>query len=199
MRLEPRHYVDFTGDYEKALATLHDDIQWRASPSGVLHSLNERLADAKRDLARAEQDQRRRIEDEISELTQEVKAQEYAIAHPQAAAKETEKRIDSALERERQSAEPVQPESRTKFINPPPARAPTWFQNLHVETAMVADFLKEPALRLMTVVGRGGVGKTAMICRLLKALESGHLPDDGAPLTVGRWHRLPQPQGTAPD
>ncbi len=30
----------------------------------------------------------------------------------------------------------------------------------------------------MTVVGRGGVGKTAMVCRLLKALESGGLPDN---------------------
>ena len=31
---------------------------------------------------------------------------------------------------------------------------------------------------MMTVVGRGGVGKTAMVCRLLKALEAGQLPDD---------------------
>ena len=30
----------------------------------------------------------------------------------------------------------------------------------------------------MTIVGRAGVGKTAMICRLLKAIESGKLPDD---------------------
>ena len=30
----------------------------------------------------------------------------------------------------------------------------------------------------MTIVGRAGVGKTAMICRLLNAIESGKLPDD---------------------
>ena len=30
----------------------------------------------------------------------------------------------------------------------------------------------------MTIVGRAGVGKTAMVCRLLKALERGELPDD---------------------
>ena len=34
----------------------------------------------------------------------------------------------------------------------------------------------------MTVVGRAGVGKTALVCRLLKALEAGHLPDDLGPL-----------------
>src|SRR5207248_4106017 len=36
----------------------------------------------------------------------------------------------------------------------------------------------------ITVVGRAGIGKTAMVCRLLKALERGQLPDDGGPLEV---------------
>ena len=62
--------------------------------------------------------------------------------------------------------------------------APTWFQDRHVETGQIGDFLKDDGLRLMTVVGRGGVGKTAMVCRLLKALEGGQLPDDGGPLAV---------------
>ena len=34
------------------------------------------------------------------------------------------------------------------------------------------------------MVGRGGVGKTAMVCQLLKALEAGQLPDDGGELPV---------------
>ena len=37
---------------------------------------------------------------------------------------------------------------------------------------------------MMTVVGRGGVGKTAMVCRLLRSLEGGRLPDDGGALAV---------------
>src|SRR3712207_7099478 len=41
-----------------------------------------------------------------------------------------------------------------------------------------------PILRLMTVVGRGGIGKTAMVCRLLKSLEGGRLPDEGGDLSV---------------
>ena len=35
------------------------------------------------------------------------------------------------------------------------------------------------------MVGRGGVGKTAMLCRLLKALEAGSLPDDLGELRLG--------------
>ena len=41
---------------------------------------------------------------------------------------------------------------------------------------------------MVTVVGRGGIGKTAMVCRLLKRLEAGRIPDvegDLAGITVG--------------
>ena len=34
------------------------------------------------------------------------------------------------------------------------------------------------------MVGRAGIGKTAMVCRVLKAVEGGHLPDEGGPLSV---------------
>jgi hypothetical protein len=88
------------------------------------------------------------------------------------------------LVHERQPAEPVAPKHVTKFINAPPVTAPSWFQDRHVETEQVGNFLKDPSLRMMTVVGRGGIGKTTMVCRLLKALERGHLPDDLGPLSV---------------
>ena len=90
----------------------------------------------------------------------------------------------SGLERERQPSQPVGGVSRTRFLNPPPAVAPCYFQNRHVETQLIGDFLKDEAKRLMTVVGRGGIGKTATVCRLLKALERGSLPDDLGPLEV---------------
>jgi len=37
---------------------------------------------------------------------------------------------------------------------------------------------------MINIVGRGGMGKTANACRLLKSLESGQLPDDGGALSV---------------
>ena len=62
--------------------------------------------------------------------------------------------------------------------------APGYFQDRHVESELAGDFLRADDERIMTVVGRGGVGKTAMVCRLLKALETGHLPDDLGELAV---------------
>ena len=63
------------------------------------------------------------------------------------------------------------------ILPPPPGVAPTYFQDRTAETREVARFLRDDSQRLLTIVGRGGLGKTAMVCRLLKALESGALPD----------------------
>ena len=89
---------------------------------------------------------------------------------------DTRRRIDSGIEREQVPAEP-QPVRASKFVNPPPAVAPTWFQDRQVETGRLAGYVTDPGIRLVTVAGRGGIGKTAMVCRLLKDLEAGQIPD----------------------
>jgi tetratricopeptide (TPR) repeat protein len=182
-RLEPREYIDFASDYEAGLARLREHIRWRATPEGVLHTLQERLEDAKRDLARADATEAARIEDEITHLGQQISEQRRIIADPRRAEHRTDKSIRAQLERQREE-QPVEVPRQIRFVNPPPMVAPTWFQDRHVETKMIGDFLRDDAIRMITVVGRGGVGKTAMACRLLKSLERGQLPDDLGPLDV---------------
>ena len=100
---------------------------------------------------------------------------------------ETRRRIGSGIQREQVPAEP-QPVRASKFVNPPPATAPTWFQDRQVETGLLAKYVTDPGIRLVSVAGRGGIGKTAMVCRLLKGLEAGRIPDvegDSAAITVG--------------
>jgi tetratricopeptide (TPR) repeat protein len=184
-RLEPREYVDFTGSVATALDRLREQLSWMDTPAGALQALKERLADAERELERATKvSERARIEQEIQELRRQLDGQERVLADPRAASQRTEERIASGLERERQPGDRPTQGRRAKFINPPPLLAPTWFQDRHVETGLIGDFLNDEGLRLITVVGRGGVGKTAMVCRLLKALEGGQLPDEGGPLAV---------------
>jgi hypothetical protein len=108
--------------------------------------------------------------------------QQRIVDDPEGAAKRFQESIDRELERERR---PTKPGSvLSKLINPPPGVAPSYFQGRHVETKLIGDFLNDQSLRMMTVVGRGGVGKTAMVCRLLKSLESGRLPDDLGEMNV---------------
>ena len=97
--------------------------------------------------------------------------------------RQTDRRIESGLQRERQPANKTAAR-RAKFVNPPPMTAPSWFQDRYGETRRMGEFLRDDGLRLLTGVGRGGGGKTAMVCRLLKALEAGQLPDDGGELPI---------------
>ena len=99
---------------------------------------------------------------------------------------DTRRRIDRGIRREQIPAEP-QLVRASKFVNPPPAMAPAWFQDRQVETRQLVRYVTDPGIRMVSVVGRGGIGKTAMVCRLLKGLEVGRIPDvegDSAAITV---------------
>jgi tetratricopeptide (TPR) repeat protein len=89
---------------------------------------------------------------------------------------DTRERIDAGLTREKQPAEP-RAVAVSKFVNPPPMSAPSYFADRHMETGLLGECLADSAIRLVTVVGRGGIGKTAMVCRLLRGLEAGEVPD----------------------
>lgn len=185
-RLEPRQYIDFSGAFDPALKKLREHLLWLKTPAGVLQSLQDRLGDARRDLRRAgDAAEQARIHSDIEQLQVQIAGQQQVVNDPEGAARRTEQTIASGLERERKPEKPVGGVVRSKFINPPPGVAPTYFQNRHVELQLTADFLKDEAQRLMTVVGRAGIGKTAMVCLLLKALESAQLPYDGGALHVG--------------
>lgn len=178
-----RQYIDFSGDFRQSIAKLKKHIRWMASPEGMLQALNDRLEDAQRELPRAPIEQQAHIKDDITRLQEDIKNQQRIIADPQGAKKQVEESIKTAQEKERQPERPVGV-SRTKFINPPPGAAPDYFQDRTVETKMIADFLKNDAQRMITVVGRPGMGKTAIVCRLLKSIESGKLPDDGGRMSA---------------
>src|SRR5215213_2661750 len=190
-RLAPRQHIDFTRaldsdeEFNKALARLSKHLEWLASPEGTLQALKDRLADAQRDMRRAKDPaQQARIKDDIEQLKKDVAKQEEVVRDPEGVARRVDESIKTNLERERRPERPADGAQRSKFINPPPGLAPNYFQNRHVETGMLGGFLKDDALRLTTVVGRGGTGKTALVCRLLKSLEGGQLPDEGGPLEV---------------
>jgi tetratricopeptide (TPR) repeat protein len=173
-----RHWIDFTGEFEHGLSRLRLFLRDMDSPKGILQSLKDRHADAERDLRRAKPEEQPRIQAEIEELNKQIEIQEEIVRNPKAAEEKTEKNIQSGLERERQPEKPVAGKTSTRFINPPPGVAPNYFQDRLIETEQIRDFLNNDSQRLMTIVGRAGVGKTAMVCRLLKALERGELPDD---------------------
>lgn len=175
--LSNREWIDFTGGFKAGMPKLRKYIRELELPKGIIRTLNERLTDAEHDLRRAKGEETDRIKAEIEELKRQIEAQQKIVDDPQAAADQTQKNIEAGLERERQPVKTIAAQTSTKFVNPPPGIAPYYFQNRFVETEQIARFLQDTSQYMMTVVGRGGVGKTAMVCRLLKGLEGGELPD----------------------
>jgi tetratricopeptide (TPR) repeat protein len=176
-RLYNLQYIDFTRDFDAGLVTLHDRILFIDSPQGALEQLQHRHGDAIRDLRRASEEDKARIQADIENLKRQIEIQQKIVDDPQAAEEQTRQNIEAGLEGERNSVRSATVTRGIKFINPRPVTAPSYFQDRFVETRQIVDFLCDDSQRLMTIVGRGGVGKTAMICRLLKNLETGELPD----------------------
>ena len=183
-RLGSREYIDVSGSFGTALARLRKHVAWMGTPAAQLQALKHRRADAERELPRARSEQQVRIREDINELEQQIAQQQRVIDNPKAAEQRVQQSIEAGLEGARRPARPVGGITQSRFIYPPPLIAPPWFEDRHSETKQIGDFLKDESLRLLTVVGRGGIGKTAMVCRLLQSLQGGQLPDDGGSLTV---------------
>lgn len=173
--LKERKLIELNAGLPKVIQELRQHLDWLHTPEGSRYSLEERLADARCDLPNASPAEAPRIQAEIAELEAQIAELKPVIAHPQQAAQDTERRIQSGLQRQQQPTQPTGGKGR-KFINPPPAEVPSYFQDRQVETGLLGDFLQQPGLRLVTIIGRAGIGKTTLALKLLKALENGRLP-----------------------
>ena len=72
----------------------------------------------------------------------QIAEQQRVVADPAAAAAATGARIQTGIEGERQLQRPQQAVARAKYVNPPPMTAPMYFQDRHVETELLATFLR---------------------------------------------------------
>ncbi len=114
-------------------------------------------------MRRASGNDKNRIEKDIVDLKKEIGKLE---------------KIKDGIKKEREPLKQRTVKGRTRFLNPPPLRLPISFQDRNIETGIISDFLKNDSRRMIALIGRGGIGKTGMVCRLLKSLETGLLPDD---------------------
>ena len=180
-RLGNRQYIDFT-DFDAGIAQLRNHLAWVNSPAGELKRMKDELLDMQRQLSRSQASEESRIKVAMQDLEERIERQQFLVEHPEEAAKRTEKSIEAAIQRERQPADKAK--SGTKFINHPPVAVPGYFQDRVDETKILANFLQDERHRIFHLIGRAGIGKTAITVRLLKHLEAGKLPDDNGDLSV---------------
>jgi len=74
---------------------------------------------------------------------------------------------------------------RVRFVNSAPMIAPRYFEDRETEAELIADFLRDEGACILTLHGRGGVGKTALVCKVLRELQSAVFPSKEDPIEVG--------------
>ena len=134
-RLNNRQYIDISTNFDSGIAQLRSAIKRLDEPEGLLDELNRRLSEANRDLQRATwEEEKPRIQADIDELNKQIETQQKIVENPKAAEEQTQKNIETGLERERKPELPITNYHFTKFINPPPGIAPNYYQDRQIET-----------------------------------------------------------------
>ncbi|RVK33826.1 trypsin-like peptidase domain-containing protein [Sinorhizobium meliloti] len=148
---------------------------------GQLQSAQSYLADAREMLEHAQnENEAERARRMVEEWEQRADALEEALSDPDRVRQQQAKRVEAGIELERREPSKVQPsrsigERRTFGKLPVPVTR--FFQDRELQSRAISDFLKNESSRILLVTGRGGVGKSAMVCRLFDAFKRGELPD----------------------
>lgn len=178
-----RGFIDFSVDFIVGMARLKKHLRDLKKPEGQLQFKIQLLEEAKRDQETANESELPLIERDIDVLNSEISSLEEMINNPRYVEK-SEESIRVRIEQEKISSLTPKEQKQVKFVNPAP-KATANFQDRFVETKSMVDFLKNETERILTIIGRAGLGKTAMVSRLLRKLEGGILPDDLGSFDIG--------------
>jgi tetratricopeptide (TPR) repeat protein len=121
---------------------------------------------------------RKRIRLEIDDLTRKIDELQGRGADPGTAGFGM---VVGMIEDQRSTAAD---HDRGLFVNAPPAEVPEYFRGRDAEIEVLVDFLCNDSQRLLMITGRGGIGKTALVCHLLQSLQDGDPPPAAAGLKI---------------
>ena len=183
MLLGNRQHLPVGDDVDAAVEKLLQRLQWSRTPEGRMRELRDQRADAERQLARAhEPDRRDRWVERIVYLDEQLKAMERDrdLEDEDHTAR---RRIGQDRSRDRAEGVARIGRRRPKVVNDPPRFVTDYFQDRHHETALLEEYLRNDAVRLVVVSGPENLGKTAMTCRLLDRIVRDE-PLDGEPVEL---------------
>jgi tetratricopeptide (TPR) repeat protein len=175
LRLHRLQYIDFTGDFTKALARLCDHLRWMQSTEGEVQVLEDRLRDLNHELDRS--DRQEAVLAEINGLQEQIAYKRRAINNPNEVRAEYRKAVEESIDAERQFLAKVREQDRSmtrrRVIGSAPQGVSDLFKDRSVEiTAILNNLLeKDVDVRAVSIYGMGGIGKTALACRVMQELE----------------------------
>ncbi len=174
LRLARRQWIDFTGDFRTAIAKLRSHLRWVENPEGELRTLIDRRDDLRRDLERDPDNLR--LQKAARDLEETIAYKQRAIADPNAVEEENRRALEVGLQveqhRQQQDRERARALARQRVIGSAPQGISECFKDRVHPAAEVNNLLLENAgLRAVSIYGKGGVGKTALACKVLDDLE----------------------------
>ncbi len=156
------NYIDFRGGYDPALQSLMDKLA--RIDSEHLNYLH-KLLDAYK-VAQDGADNPLRFESKIESL-------QTAISRWETRTSDQASRIASGLEQERQqrTQAAVTGAERLHVVGRKPVELTDFFKDRVYERRQLRDLLVDERSPMISVIARGGMGKTALVCRVLDDIE----------------------------
>lgn len=158
--------------------TIRQMIVGTTTPAGKLQTAQNYLDDASEALKRARGTHHEtRFQLAVAEWEQRAKSLSELVSEPDLARQRLDRRVELGLELEREKPSP-DPTPTSRIHGSYPVPRTSLFQDRQAETKALCDFFRDPSSRIALVSGRGGIGKSAMVCRVLDGIERGNFPDE---------------------
>jgi tetratricopeptide (TPR) repeat protein len=196
VRLAP---IDFPEDqrHNRDWRKLEAELAFYSSPEGRLQFLEEERRLLLRDAARADDTvQSQRYERDLADLDERMQEERSRSDKPEISRRLVMDAVGLDQRRERTSeAASVNRSGGIRSVNDPAPLPPNQFHDRVPQIQQLEDRLSDSSTRLVAVVGPGGIGKTAMVSRLLDGLRRNpqRLPVDAFIYLPAHGSRLIRP------
>src|SRR6266508_3775490 len=179
MGLGDAHYIDFTGDQEVGFRELIANLRHlqEEQPRHRLRVFEAEYAAAERDLEQGgPRLEERRARKDVDWARERVEQQQRVADDPQGVRRSIDAEITQDLSDKRPPGSSAR-RLKIRSVNEPP-HVPDSFRDRRPATTDLLNQLRSDAVRLVVVVGREGIGKSALVGRVMTAVAKGEQLDD---------------------
>jgi len=176
LRLHRRQYIDFTSGFDVGIDKLRQHLNWMQSPDGEIQILRDRLADLERELELGYSSRPDAVRIEITNLREQIAYKEQALINPEKIRNEYRHATQVGVATDKKRFVEAREQDRTlirrRVIGSAPQGISGVFKDRGHEAAEIINMLLKPDdIRALSIYGKGGVGKTALACEVMRDLE----------------------------
>ncbi|MBZ0293820.1 MAG: tetratricopeptide repeat protein [Anaerolineae bacterium] len=177
LRLHRRQWIDFEGDFDQGLARLRQSLRHLQTVEGELEVLEVRLSDLQDELQSSTEVRREAVAAEMQRLREQITFKKKALLNPSQKREFQKEKLQEAIKRERDSFASSRERDRlavkTRVVGSAPQGLTEFFRDRINEANKITNILLDTNsdCRVVSIYGKGGVGKSALACAIMSDLE----------------------------